>query len=217
VKVSDLRAAPYNPRTISAEALQALQVSLGEFGDVSGIVWNRRTKHLVAGHQRLDALKKKHGDKLTIKDGALVAPGGVRFPIRVVNWPLEKEQAANLAANSPFLGGSFDPGGLEQVLRDLNGADGLGSLVGDLRLAELLPGVGDPLPEANGGGNGKANKAEDDVPAGDAEWLTFSCPLTAAQHATVMQAVRLAKGQGCDKVGDCLHRIASEFVKEHEA
>ena len=78
MKLSDLKPAPYNPRTITPEAVQALQVSLSEFGDISGIVWNKRTKHLVAGHQRLEALKKKHGDKLAIQDGALVAPGGMR-------------------------------------------------------------------------------------------------------------------------------------------
>ena len=148
----------------------------------AGKVWNKKTKHLVAGHQRLDALKKQHGDKLAIKDGALVAPGGLRFPIRVVNWPVEKEKAANLAANSPFLAGSFDPGGLEDVLRDLNAADGLESLVADLRLGELLPAAGDLLPEKEGGGKSNGAGDGDEVPAGNSEWLTFSCPLTAAQH-----------------------------------
>jgi len=216
LKLGDLRPAPYNPRTITDEAILALQTSLGEFGDISGLVWNRRTGHLVAGHQRLDALKRQHGSKLMVKGDAVVSPDGQRFPVRVVDWPAAKEKAGNLAANSPLLGGSFDPAGLGAVLAELNVADGLGSLLDDLRLAELLPGAGDLLPEPAGGGDPDSAPPEG-VPAGSDEWITFSVPLTAAQHQTVMHALRIAKAQGCEKLGDCLHLMATTFVKEHEA
>jgi len=55
--LADLRAASYNPREITQEALEGLGHSLEEFGDISGIVWNKRTGHLVAGHQRVEALR----------------------------------------------------------------------------------------------------------------------------------------------------------------
>lgn len=38
--INDLRAAPYNPRSIQPDALAGLQASIGEFGDVSGLVFN---------------------------------------------------------------------------------------------------------------------------------------------------------------------------------
>ena len=55
--IDDLRASPRNPRKISAEALAGLKTSLASYGDISGIVWNERTGELVAGHQRVRALK----------------------------------------------------------------------------------------------------------------------------------------------------------------
>jgi len=220
MKISDLKAAPYNPRVITDEAIGALQTSLGEFGDISGIVWNKKTGHLVAGHQRLEALTRKHGNKLALRGGEVVTPSGERYPVRVVEWPVEREKAANLAANSPFLAGSFDSDGLEAVLADLNIAEGLAGLLDDLRLGELLPGAGDLLPEtATGPDAGTAPASDgvaDEVPAGPTEWITFSVPLSAAQHRTVMDAVRLAKANGCEKVSDCLYAIALAYVKEHE-
>jgi len=45
--IDDLKADPKNPRKISPEALDGLRYSLGEFGDLSGLVWNKRTGTLV--------------------------------------------------------------------------------------------------------------------------------------------------------------------------
>ena len=59
MKLEDLKPAPRNPRRISAEAMGALGHSLDAFGDLSSICWNRRSGHLVAGHQRMTALKAK--------------------------------------------------------------------------------------------------------------------------------------------------------------
>ena len=134
--LDDLKPAPYNPREIEPEALAGLKVSLSEFGDISGLVWNSRTGHVVAGHQRLEALRVKHGDSLRIEGGALVTPAGERFLIRVVDWPISKEKAANLAANSLLLQGTFTDD-LGDVLGDLK-LD-LPDLTVDLRLDELVP------------------------------------------------------------------------------
>ena len=115
--IADLKPAPYNPRRIDEPSMAALGVSLAEFGDISGIVWNRRTGRLVAGHQRIEVLKKKHGANLRLDDGAVVAPDGGRFPVRVVDWPETTERAANMAANSPLLAGMFDNAALAGRLR----------------------------------------------------------------------------------------------------
>jgi hypothetical protein len=118
--ISDLKAAPYNPRKISAEAMAGLKVSIAQFGDISGIVWNQRTGHLVSGHQRLASLKALYGGELVIDGECLSAPDGTAFPIRVVDWPLEMEKQANLAANNPHIGGEFDGsvGALLEAIRD---------------------------------------------------------------------------------------------------
>ncbi len=142
MKLDDLRPAPYNPRTIDDAALSGLKRSIGEFGDISGIVWNRRTGHLVCGHQRLEAMKEEHGDQLRLvrisKDGprqfALDA-GNERFPIRVVDWDEAHEKAANVTANNPQIAGIFTDT-LGDLLSDVD--ESLHDLMGPLRLDELF-------------------------------------------------------------------------------
>ena len=48
-------AAAYNPRRIEDSELEALGRSLEHFGAVQPIVVNRRTGHIVGGHQRVKA------------------------------------------------------------------------------------------------------------------------------------------------------------------
>jgi len=55
-RIADLTPAPYNPRNISSEALSGLQASVDRFGLVKPVVWNRRSGHVVGGHQRLMSL-----------------------------------------------------------------------------------------------------------------------------------------------------------------
>lgn len=87
-----------------------LKKALTEFGDLSGIVFNRRSKQLVGGHQRVEAFKSSAG-KVTIERSlseptaaGTVAEGfvfieGERFSYREVDWDNERELAANIAAN----------------------------------------------------------------------------------------------------------------------
>jgi ParB-like chromosome segregation protein Spo0J len=130
--LDDLAPAPYNPRRISAEAATGLGVSMSRFGDLSGIVWNEQTGHLVAGHQRLAELRKMGA---TFDDGAVVA-NGLRFQVRVVSLTLEEEQAANLAANNPAIAGEFtdDVAGILAAVQEADAA-----LYEALRLGELEP------------------------------------------------------------------------------
>jgi DNA modification methylase len=109
MKLSNLKGAAYNPRKISDEALSGLKYSLNEFGDISGIVFNERTGHLVAGHQRIKALIAEYGDLVidTKENWVVKTPHGQTFPVRRVDWPIEKEKAANVAANSPTIAGEF--------------------------------------------------------------------------------------------------------------
>ncbi|MCH7720385.1 MAG: hypothetical protein IH988_05270 [Planctomycetes bacterium] len=122
MKLEDLRAAPYNPREMDDAALTGLSVSLDEFGDISGVVFNRRLGYLVCGHQRLEALKRRFGDRLELQGTnsapVLVTPDGRRYPIRVVDWDEAMSKAANVAANSEHLAGRWS-NSLDEVLDDL--------------------------------------------------------------------------------------------------
>lgn len=173
-KVKDLTGNPNNPRTITKEAKKALEKSLKEFGDLSGLVWNFQSNQLVAGHQRRDALvalkagniewglpyETDHGPE---RRGEIRLPDGRVFIIRGVTWPEPKEKAALVAANSPFLQGEFT-GGLRNFLADLDGLE----IVDDLRfdsLLDLLPDlpVDEPL-GAEGVGAGEEDEGEEGDP-----------------------------------------------------
>jgi hypothetical protein len=107
LEIQDLKPASYNPRRIHPKAAKGLAYSMESYGDISGIVFNSRTGCLVCGHQRVDQGRKAGA---TMVDGALVMPNGERFPVRVVDWPIAKERAANVAANNTNIGGEWDEG-----------------------------------------------------------------------------------------------------------
>ncbi len=155
--IDDLVEAPYNPRVISDSALDGLKESIGEFGDISGVVWNKRTGNLVCGHQRLRALRDRYerisihfpdphegeGGPPVIMIHGIPNSMDYRFPIRVVDWPLEKEQAANLAANHPSIQGEWTDQ-LRAVMGDVKGH--LPEVFDRLQFAELEQLIPDPPP-----------------------------------------------------------------------
>ena len=128
MKLSELQPHPGNPRKITDDQLKRLQKSLEKFGDLSGIVFNKRTGHVVGGHQRLKVLpkdaeiviEKTHAiptDSGTVAEG-YVNIRGERFGYRCVNWDEDTEKAANLAANKH--GGAWDDPLLADWLIDLD-------------------------------------------------------------------------------------------------
>lgn len=134
--IDDLKPSSYNPRRISKRAAAALARSLGDFGDVGGIVWNARTGHLVAGHQRVDQLRQLGAQLI---DGDIVTAAGDRFPVRVVDWDEAKEKAANVVANNPHIAGEFTDD-LGPLLEEIQGSIGLTAFA-DLALDDLLEDV----------------------------------------------------------------------------
>lgn len=116
---------PENPRLITAQQREMLKKSLDEFGDLSGVVFNRRTQRLVGGHQRVSVLNGLRNGRLqivnrydeptaqgTVLEG-LIEHDGERFSYREVDWDEDKAVAAMIAANQQ--GGEFD----ESLLADL--------------------------------------------------------------------------------------------------
>lgn len=57
-KLSDLKPAPYNPRTSNKKQEKNLKESLSKFGLVEPIIFNKRTGYIVGGHFRVRELKK---------------------------------------------------------------------------------------------------------------------------------------------------------------
>ena len=102
--VADLVPSEYNPRKISDRAMRGLRASLERFGELGGIVWNKRTGRLVGGHQRVKAL---------------ATLGVVEAEVRVVDLDASEEKAANLALNHPGIGGEWDDALLAVVLDDV--------------------------------------------------------------------------------------------------
>ncbi len=127
MKIGDLNPATYNPRKISADGLSRLSKALDELGDLAGIVKNIRTGNLVSGHQRIKCMPKDTEIHITDrydppKEKGTVAEGyilfaGEKHKYREVDWPLDKEKLANLAANNQ--GGENDNTKLAVLIAEL--------------------------------------------------------------------------------------------------
>jgi len=83
-KLSELKPAPYNPRKIDKETLEKLKQSIQNFGYVEPLVWNKRTKRIVGGNQRLRVLQE-----LGVEEVEVV----------VVDLDEDREKLLNLALN----------------------------------------------------------------------------------------------------------------------
>jgi len=138
-RLSDLTPAPYNPRQISPEALAGLRGSVERFGLVEPVVFNRRTGHVVGGHQRLKVLQ---------------AMGETETQVVVVDLPEAEEKALNIALNNPSIAGEFTPelhrllAELEATMPELSSLLRFDDLAEQMKhlLAELAPedGLTDP-------------------------------------------------------------------------
>jgi hypothetical protein len=128
MKVKDLNASPYNPRKITDSQLKMLGKSMKEYGDLSGIIFNVQTGNLIGGHQRLKHLDSEWEieKEPSTDDIGTVAVGIVKTSFgdwyyREVDWPVEKEKAANIAANAH--GGEFDIPRLKDLVLEFNKDD----------------------------------------------------------------------------------------------
>ena len=161
-RLEQLEGNPGNPRQITPEALRALRVSLETFGDLSGIVFNARTGHLVCAHQRraalegvdLSRIRWGRPQRVTLgrpgrrfesgeRWGVLRLPEGAVFHVRQVDWPAAFEAAANVAANSPTLQGEFTEA-LQPLLHEIEGEEG--ELFEALGLGLLMQPTGEAQP-----------------------------------------------------------------------
>jgi ParB-like chromosome segregation protein Spo0J len=105
VAVKAITPTVHNPRvdlTPEDPEYQDLKKSIISFGYVEPIIWNRQTGNLVGGHQRY---------KILIEQGL------TEIEASVVDLPLEKEKALNVALNK--IQGRWDEVKLAQLLDEL--------------------------------------------------------------------------------------------------
>jgi len=123
-RLSDLNPAAYNPREISANALEGLSNSLRRFGCVEPIVVNVRggKNVIVGGHQRHKALIELNG-----------AEGVVDCVI--VDLDATEEKLLNTALNNPHIQGDFS-GELGALIESIRAEIGEEDMIG-LRIEEL--------------------------------------------------------------------------------
>jgi hypothetical protein len=105
--LSQLQPAPYNPRvelTPKSPRYRKLKRSLEQFGLVEPLVWNRRTGHVVGGHQRLKVVQDL---------------GWKEVPVAVVDLPLEREKALNVVLNNREAQSDWDLPRLREILEEM--------------------------------------------------------------------------------------------------
>lgn len=108
LKLSELTPAAYNPRkdlTPEDAEFQKLVRSMEEFGVVEPIIWNKRTGHIVGGHQRLKAM---------------LALGKTEETVVVIDCDLHDEKILNVTLNRAK--GRWDDEKLAELLRELDAA-----------------------------------------------------------------------------------------------
>jgi len=106
IPVSQINPAPYNPRvdlTLDDPEYQKLEKSITTFGYVEPLVWNKRSNTLISGHQRFKIL---------------LAQGVAEIEVSVVDLPLAKEKALNIALNK--IEGRWDEKKLTMLLSELS-------------------------------------------------------------------------------------------------
>jgi len=103
MRIDQLVPADYNPRKISSDAMLGLKHSIKKHGYVENIIFNKRTGHLVSGHQRVKALADE---------------GYEYVDVNVVDLPLEEEKILNIQMNNHMIEGQFT-GDLESILEEI--------------------------------------------------------------------------------------------------
>lgn len=102
--IEDLIPASYNPRKIDDESLLGLRASIKRFGYVEPIIWNKKSGHVVGGHQRLKALKNE---------------GVEEVDVVCVDLEEIEEKALNVALNNKHIQGDWESELLGSLLSEI--------------------------------------------------------------------------------------------------
>lgn len=110
VKRSSIKLAGYNPRKLSNYSREKLTDSLQSFGLVEALIWNKRTGHLVGGHQRIKILDDQEG----------YPEHDYSLDVSVVDLSDDHEKALNVMLNNPDAAGEYDKPLLRTLLVELD-------------------------------------------------------------------------------------------------
>ena len=110
VRAGDLKAAEYNPRTMSRPAMRALVKLLDSHGFVEPVVARREDGLVIAGHQRLRA-------------NAMRQAPDERVPVVFLEGLGDAQaKALNIAMNNPAAQGRYDPAMVGRLLEEIEQA-----------------------------------------------------------------------------------------------
>lgn len=117
IKIENLQAYHKNPRKITTDDFKNLEKWLLELGDISGIVFNKRTGEVLGGNMRTRIFKAK-GARIVVTEAfpkpdsqgttalGYVVLDNKKYAFREVDWDEKTSEKANIVANKA--GGSWD-------------------------------------------------------------------------------------------------------------
>jgi hypothetical protein len=130
ITIDKLTPADYNPRDMSDKAREGLSNSINSFGLLQPVIWNKQTGNIVGGHQRLYDL---------------ISKGALETDVIVVDFPMAKEKAANIALNHVGISGHYDEDKLQLLLSEISSDDFQALNFEELKLPEW-----EDLPDVKG-------------------------------------------------------------------
>lgn len=128
IKLTDIKKAEYNPRTISEENYAKLKNSVKNFGLVEPILINLKNNTIISGHQRYDVLTDLilTDGNLAEKEFHLLKYGDLGLILDTDEPTLENEdyeKALNITLNNTNLTGEYNFEKLGELLDELNLSD----------------------------------------------------------------------------------------------
>ena len=125
---SQIKEAPYNPRSMPEENRKSLKKIIKKYGLIEALVWNIRTTNLVGGHRRLeeiDTLEKNLDYYLDVCE---------------IDVSEEEEVKLNLILNNTSLMGEYDREKLQEIKQEfpeINFIQDIGFTKQDIEFLEL--------------------------------------------------------------------------------
>lgn len=96
----------FNPRTITDENRKRLKQSIADFGFLGAPIFNRRTGHVVGGHQRVSVLDSMmHGAEYELD-------------VIEIDIPEKDEARLNVVLNNPDVQGAYNFGAIDQICKE---------------------------------------------------------------------------------------------------
>jgi hypothetical protein len=110
IKRSEIHLSDYNPRKITAKAKALLKKNIKGHGLMGGIIWNKVTGNLVAGHQRITILDELQG----------YPENDYLIRVELVELTEQQEKEQNIFLNNKNAQGEYDNALLAGLIGDID-------------------------------------------------------------------------------------------------